>query len=289
MNAITPSVRLSDRALLVALNISVWTARKYDKKSTAELAIKHGTADGMARVNKSLLAKDCTLDLVGKKAGSVRTFYYENTLPWAVDGSRILPSANYMAFAQEMRQRIAEWEQLRDRFIGEYPSLREDAKRLLNGLYDDADYPSPDQVAKKFGADVSFYPIPAKTDFRRTMLNEEAAELERQIEDNYKRVTAKAMGDLWQRLYDVVERAVERLSKPENVFRDSLVENAKELCGLLPRLNIADDPRLERMRQEVESTLCRHHPDTLRTAPDIREDVASKLADIMGAMYDFAA
>lgn len=281
------TIRLSDRALLVSLSISQWTARKLDKKETQQLSAKYGTAEGMARVNKLLLPKDSALDKVHKKAGEIRTAYYEQTLPWATDGSRILPSAHYLAFAEEMRKMLDDWHKLKDQFITEYPNLKDDARRLLNGLFNERDYPRVEEVAQKFAARIEFFPIPDAKDFRRTLLDEEAEAREKEIEETYRRVTAEAMRDCWQRLYDVVERAVERLSDPENIFRDSLVENAKELCRLLPRLNITDDPNLERMRQEVERTLCRQNPETLRRAPDIRANVADKMRDIMSKMGAF--
>lgn len=283
----TPAVRLSDRALLVSLSISQWTARKLDKRETQALAAKHGAAEGMARVNKLLLPKDGSLDAVHKVAGEIRTAYYTQTLPWAVDGSRILPSANYLAFAQEIRAMLDKWHRAKDTFLLDYPQLQADAQRLLNGMFNADDYPSQEKVARKFAADVTFFPIPDAKDFRRTLLDEEAAAREAEIEETYRRVTQEAMNDCWRRLYEVVERAVERLADPSNIFRDSLVENAVEVCRLLPRLNIADDPNLERMRNEVERALCRQQPDTLRKAPEIRQEVADKCRDIMSKMGAF--
>ena len=41
------------------------------------------------------------------------------------------------------------------------------------------------------------------------------------------------------------------MADPKKVFRDSLVENARELCELLPKLNMTDDPNLEAIRKEL--------------------------------------
>ena len=37
-------MKLSDKALLVQLNISQWTARKYDKKATEQVAATYNSA-----------------------------------------------------------------------------------------------------------------------------------------------------------------------------------------------------------------------------------------------------
>ena len=52
------------------------------------------------------------------------------------------------------------------------------------------------------------------------------------------------MKEAWQRLYDVVKHASDKLNDPTGIFRDSLVQNINDICGVLPRLNFADDPNL---------------------------------------------
>ena len=151
---------LSDRAMLVTLNISQWAARKLDKRETEELARKHGTIADVARVNKSLLPFASSLEKIHKGTGSIRTYYYAQTLPWGQEGSRIIPSANYMQFVSEMRTKISEWNKLVANFIADYPRLREEARVLLNGLYREEDYPDVHDVERKFRADVSFFPVP---------------------------------------------------------------------------------------------------------------------------------
>jgi hypothetical protein len=66
-----------------------------------------------------------------------------------------------------------------------------------------------------------------------------------------------------------------------------MVENARELCSLLPRLNFADDPNLERMRLQVEGRLASHHPDALRNDPDLRRNAALEAKQIMDKMSVF--
>jgi len=65
-----------------------------------------------------------------------------------------------------------------------------------------------------------------------------------------------------------------------------MVDNAREICALLPRLNFTDDPNLESMRQEVEASLIKH-PDALRNDPDLRRDTAAQAKQIMDKMSVF--
>ena len=90
-------------ALLVEFNASVWTARKLDKGATDEVVIsKRAGAKDAARVNKHLLAGRNELDVIQKHVNNVRTYVYENTLPWSDSGLRLLPTVNFQKFAEKM-------------------------------------------------------------------------------------------------------------------------------------------------------------------------------------------
>jgi predicted secreted Zn-dependent protease len=117
--------------------------------------------------------------------------------------------------------------------------------------------------------------------------SEELSRIQQDVERRVQEASASAMKDVWQRLYDKVKHIEERLANPSAVFRDTMLENARELCGLLPRLNFADDPQLEAMRQEVEQKLVSFHPDALRNDPDLRQDTAAKAKEIMEKMSVF--
>lgn len=157
----------------------------------------------------------------------------------------------------------------------------------MNGLYKEEDYPSPEEMDNKFGIDLLFFPLPDPSDFRVKASDEEQAALRAQLEENIKASYQASMQSVWKRLYDVVSKAHERLADPRNRFHDTLVDNARDLCAILPSLNIADDPNLEALRQELESSLCRHTPDVLRQPGHTRTQTAEKMADIMAKMGAF--
>jgi len=66
-------MNLNDRALLVQLSISQWTARKFDKRVTRDVASSHGTTIDVGRYNKVLLPMNDLLDRVHKKSTHIRT------------------------------------------------------------------------------------------------------------------------------------------------------------------------------------------------------------------------
>lgn len=274
---------ISSRALLVTLNVSQWTARKLDKRESDEITRKHGAVEGAARVNKSLLPMAQSLDRIHKLTAATRNDYYRRTLPWA-EGLGIIKSESYMDFVRLMSGHKDRWQAAVDAFVQEYPALREEARLQLNGLYRDEDYPLPGAIASRFRMDVAFFPVPEACDWRVELADSEVEQLREQITQRVMESEGRAMQEAWRRVYDVVSKAHDRLSNPDNIFRDSLIENARELCQVLPGLNIADDPALEKMRREIESDLCAYEPEDLRKNENLRAEVSDKLAEIMGRM-----
>ena len=281
---------LTNKALLVSLNISVWTARKLSKSESEEVIRRHGAVDGAARVNVALLPGSESLRDIQLLAGTIRTDYYQLTLPW-MNEMQIIKADGYLGFTQVMANHKQKFQSLVTRFLNDYPALRQEAQAKLNGLYSTDDYPRLDVVASRFNCEVAFFPVPDANDWRVELSDTETEFLRKQIEDKVMEHQGRAMREAWDRIHAVVSKARERLADPKNVFRDSLVENARELCRILPSLNIADDPRLEQMRNEVERNLCDYDPDDLRKNEGVRLAVADKMKalqevmDKMGPMY----
>jgi len=278
-------MNLSDRCLLVQLNVSQWTAKKYDKRASKEVTNAHGAATAAGRFNKSLLPMNDKLENIHKKTTLIRAKYYEATLPWGLDGTMMLPATNYLNFMSEFRKERGEWNALVQEFLDNYDQMKLDAQRILGSLYNHSDYPPVLELRHKFNMDMAVFPVPS-ADFRVSIGSEELARIRQDVERRVKDAEQAALKDVWNRLYDRVKHMADKLADPKAIFRDSMVENAREICALLPRLNFADDPNLEAMRQQVEATLLKH-PDALRNDPDLRQDTAAEAKKIMDAMGAF--
>ena len=275
---------LTNRALLVSLQISQWAARKMDRKETAELALKHGTMSEVARVNKSLLPMAAALDAIHKKTGQIRWLYYDNSLPWGQEGINVISTSGYMEFVAMMSEAMNEWRALVKDFLAVYPQLREDARLVLNGMYREEDYPSPSELARKFSIDVRFMPVPAEGDWRVELADDEIERLRAKTVEDLRESQHVAMRDVWKRVHEVVEHAVSKLSGDPKYLRESLVANALQMCKTMTILNIAQDPDLERIRHDIEGALAGHTSEGLRADPVARVVTVTKMQDIMAKM-----
>lgn len=276
---------IHSRALLVWLRISTWSARRYDKKVSAEVNATHNASADAGRYNKMLLPGDAkAYKQLTALAGSIRAQHYANTLAWSDEGWRLLPTANYTQYTTWLRDRQREFSIALNEFSTDYPALRAQAARLLNGLYRDEDYPDVHDLRSRFSLGVEYEPVPAQGDLRVDLGADQIAIIEQAIGARTDRAVADAMKDAWSRLHEVVSKIAERLAQPDAIFRDTLISNAEEVCDLLQRLNVTDDPNLESMRVRVRRELTRYSPDTLRDVPSHRQQTAERAASILSAM-----
>lgn len=274
---------LADKTLLTQLTIRHWIGRKTDRQRSVEVADAHGVNPRVGRYNKDLLPNTPLLGHIHAKTNSIRTLVAANTLPWGVEGTRILPTSNFLSFSSKYNKERDDWQQLTDKFIREYPTLVVNAEHSLRDLYDARDYPDSAHIASKFEIKLAFLPVPT-TDFRVSMAESDLEELRSSVEQRISDATRSAQLDLWQRMFDRVEEVQAKLADPSAIFRDSLIDNTMDLCNLIGKLNFAEDPAIEEMRNTVKSKLARLNPDVLRVDPDIRRATANEASAIMDRM-----
>jgi hypothetical protein len=276
---------LNEKAMLVYLNISFWTARKYDKRISQEIEDQYN-ADDAGRYNKILIAKEY-LSNIQKIISAARTFHYENTLPWSDQGGRLLPSANYFDYVKDIQSFKDDFEREVANFLKVYPSLKDEARQRLNGMFDEKDYPDVYTLETKFAIKSMILPVPEADDFRVKITDDEVNSIKDVIEQQVKDSTEAAMNDLWQRLFKVVSHMSERLKDPDNKFKNTLVENIEGLCELLPKLNITNDPKLNEAVQEIKTKLTANDSQTLRDNDVARSNTAAEAQKIMNKMRHY--
>jgi hypothetical protein len=273
---------LITRAMLCSLRISSWSARKYDKKVTAETNAAHGADSDAGRYNKMLLPGDASsYKALTSHIAATRVLHYEQTLAWSDDGWRLLPVANYQKYTDKLRDARHTYDSLLADFLADYPSLQQAARLKLNGMYRDEDYPA--NVAGKYGFAIEYSPVPSGGDFRVSLSQSEIDIIATRTESRVKDAFEQAHNDAVKRLYECVSRIHERLAQPEAIFRDSLIGNARELCDVLSRLNISGDMNLETLRRQTDS-LATVQPESLRNDPVTRIQTANAAQGILDQM-----
>lgn len=276
---------ISTSALLTELNIGTWQARKLDRGVSDEVDAQKLTKTKAGNYHKKLLAGAKELEAINKMAANVRNWHYEQTLPWSDSGIRLLPLGNFLKYREELDSKMQEFDTLKRNFVTQYPTLISSMAFQLGDLFNRDDYPSQDQVERKFYFNLNFYPMPESGDFRVEVEDELKKELMGKYQTHYETKLNEAMAECWGRLHDTLKHLSERLDNESDgarkVFRDSLVTNAMELCSMLTSLNVTKDPKLEEARQDLERALANVEPKDLRESVLVRHDVKTKVDEIL--------
>ena len=277
---------LSEKAMLVALEVHTWSARCQDKEVNKETAERYGAAPEVLSTTKKLAPKEA-LAAIRELRGEIKRFHEMNTLPWDDRFHRILLSKNFDVYSAKMRELRSQWDPLVREFVSGYPSVIEDARTRLNGLFKEEDYPEPEKIAGWFDIRMQVSPLPESTDFRVQLQSEEVARIRSEIQARQNDRVKDAMADVWNRLYSHVQRMAERFKNPDEPIRWDYVTDLKALLDLLPRLNLTEDPALEKMRIDAELNLCGRPTEDLRKDKDARAETAAAAEKMMEMMAGY--
>jgi len=291
---------ITTNGILVDLNISLWSGRKQDKKVSGEVDAAKQTRTKAGNYHKNLFAGTDKLEKVQSVAGKIRNWHLRQTLPWSDTGTRLLPMGNFFEYKQELAAMQQEFDDAVRDFIAAYPTLISAAAFQIGALFNRDDYPSEDKIAHKFSIRTVFHPVPLASDFRVEAENNLKNELQEQYEKMYREREESTAKELWDRLHEYLKTLVDRLEKKQQAavasangnktkagqFHEAHLENGVELCSLLSRLNIMNDPQLEAARKYLESALTGVSAKDIRTSEGTRNDVKARVQDILNR-FDF--
>jgi hypothetical protein len=97
---------------------------------------------------------------------------------------------------------------------------------------------------------------------------------------------ADAMREPWKRLHKVLTDMSEKLTdvdgdEAKKRYHDSLISNPIELCELLTKLNVTNDPKLEEARRQLELTMLGADIENIKEYADSRSELKSKVDAIL--------
>ena len=276
---------ISSSAVLVELNISVWTAAKLDKSATQAVISNNGAGSESGAFRKNLLAGTSLRKDISDYAAACRLHNNRVTLPWADRGGRLLPTALFMDYKQQMNVRKAHFDTLTQRLLDNYDNLKHAAQIYMGNLYNEDDYPRLDEVQDKFGFNLVFSPLPEAGDFRLDVPQQDLVEMQQQYESDFNSRLNDAMRKPWDDLHTMLQSMSEKLSssgaEEKRRWHDTFVTNAQGMCALLTKLNVTNDPQLEEARRALELTMLGADIEEIKTDELVRNEMKTKIDGIL--------
>lgn len=280
---------LKTKALMVRLTRKKLNRNKLDK-SLGEFVseVKNVSEAGAVRVNKSLFSKAAT-DPYMKIYSDASKYFYNVTLPWDDRGYRLLSIDLYEEFTKRFKEYTSSYRKAVREFITGVTQHIEESKGILGDAFNITDYKfmavnggvDTQMLKDQFALEIEFQPVASGDDLRATLTEADRESIAADIDKKATEKFGKSQEHIVVSLIETVGKIHERLSGADNTFRDTLITNLEDLVNLVPKLNIAGDPDINKLAKKAKVALTKHDPQTLRDDTKTREAVAKEAKDIL--------
>ena len=195
----------------------------------------------------------------------------------------VVKKALDLAVEARLRQFAAERQQLARAFLVAYPSLCQDAGLRLRALYNPADYPPVDDVARQFGFAWQYVSFGVPEQLKG--ISQEVFEQER---EKAAQRMAEASSEIQQVLRETMAKLVQHMAdrlkdssdgKPLR-FKETTVSNLVEFLANFQFRNVTDDGELQNLVAQARGLLQGIAADDLRTTGALRSKVQQGMGDI---------
>ena len=286
---------LKGNVSLAHLSMGKPAIRRKDVKITEEVAKIYKVRAKAGLYSKELLTEGA-LDKTTRIQGRARTLINSRTGAWMDNGPRIIPNTLIIATIEDINSLNLEHQSAVDEACAAYPGMVDQRRIELNGMFNEADYPPVEIWRTKFYFKLHILPLPDTDDFRCKISDEALEQIKAGYADQLKtaeELTKKLPAD---KIMEVVGHMAKMLGayKPgedgkraESAFRQSLVDNVRELCMLLPHFNIGNDPQLVSVIARMEKELCAEDEPALKKDEILRETVRKSAEDILTEVSQF--
>jgi hypothetical protein len=294
---LAPTTKLADKAMLVKLTTRRAALVKRDNALTSQLQAQEGD-NSLTVLTRLFRDKNNEVNRIMAKYNEVYTYHKANTLPYIDAGPRILPSANYFEYTQEMKHRIAVADKMLDNAMPYYDDLVTQDVMFRNtghaaGRANADEYPTADQFRNAMALDLRFQPMPDSRHFLFDLSDEDLAECARAEEEALAAANADVLARMLKPLGDLTRRLGEYQGQKGERFHNSVVENVIEGCKTARKLAINPTPDFLTEVSTLEGMAAQYlqHVEIIKGSPAARDEAKRRLSEVaerMGA-YGFAA
>ena len=278
---------ISDRAVLVQLNISSWGTERLDKSQTERINVLNNADAKAGKVHKDLMCGTTLAKDIDLHVGRSRLWNNQNTMPWQDRGARLLPTSLFLSYKDEMNSRETNFKTMVNRFVPNYAAAKQTARNYLGSMYREEDYPDVNDIASKYKWTLSVSPIPSSGHFCLDVPAEDLENVRKSCDDFVEQKVADAMRKPWEDLHNMLTgmsgklQEVDELNGTPKRFHETFVTNALDLCKLLNHMNITNDPQLDKARQQLELVLAGTDVDDIKENEFVRSDMKKRVDSIL--------
>lgn len=279
---------LNEKAIFAKFQASAPGEQILAKKETDYLLGETGASRDCMKAIKKKWGNNPILENRRKVVQKARIAFNQYSAAW--DEWRILPNPNMQKTIDTNNAFKEEAKVYEDEFILKLPEIINEAKAKLGTAFDEADYPTAEQIKEQFTWRLDMQPIPdTSSDFRIGLTKEDEEKLRQMMEAEYKDKIQDTSRDVMARVMPKVERLKDRMDtyfkdddgKSHNYFRDGLIDNMREVAGIVSMFNVTDDPAWDRLSSDILTSLAKYSPQALRNDSSLRREVSRSAEKII--------
>lgn len=258
------SQALASNYVLVDLQLRSWSGKATDRGASDELIASKGAVRDSGAFVKSLLASaGKELKDVHTMGNALRTFVYNNTLPWSASdgakrGERVLATTKAIQFLTDLNALKKERDNAVLTLVSVWDQRVAEAIHNLGAMGNPDNYPASTEVAALFAVTVDLKPIPAISDFSRLNIPAELSEaLSARHEQAAAVQVANAMNDLRDRFVTELQRIETQMGKVavggKTRLYDTLITNMQVLVDMAGHMNLTNNPKLDELIERIKA------------------------------------
>lgn len=287
-----PSIKSS--AAKASFTCGVWTAKKTDKKATQQVENTNNLKN-VGEFKKSLMTDNMALKKLNYYNGKARNTHYSMTMACGGNNEYIIPMKDlpeYVNTMSDFKNKFYDW---KDKFMNGYTDNKGvqhdgyrhaviEEKLRLGALHNSNDYPTVEEMDKKFHMSYSIEPVP---DSFITDLEESAAN---QINDIYQQQHRERMKKFSDSVWAETRKNVEKLrdalsytgeakkSNPDfKIFKESTYTHVQRTVEVLERFNFTGDANMQTVQKILRNAMSGKSADMLKHNESLRLDTKKAL------------
>jgi hypothetical protein len=285
-------VSLATSAVLVSVDVNVWSATKQDREISNEVTTNKKADASAGRFVKNLLADDQHHKKVSNYRQTIYNWLKRSTYRWN-NSQDLLPVLALEKFKTEYQDHEAEYYRLLDSFLINYSNIVSDMAFKQGDMFNRNDYPDVDEVRNKFGMRLYVSEVPTQ-DFRCAVSQDIADDLKQQYEKQAGDIVTGIFTQQQERLVELLNSishccGVQEINdlpdggtktKKRKIY-DTTIEKARELANLYKDFNLTDSKKLQEVSTRLENILDGVSAELIRESDAVRNRVKTEVDDIL--------
>lgn len=279
---------LSERAVLIRLKRSMFSTSKLDEEETE--------AYGAGNVHKHLFkGRDNRVREAMSRYTDVYRAVNRAGPPWMENGWRVLKIEEYQDTAAEIRGLTTLARAAVNDMLDNWDyEVEKDLRRLEEiaqqkgkpNLARREDYPSKEEMERKFNIEVLFAPVPDVSGFPGAISQEDRDALKKTFKETEDRFAGWMIKEMLAPMQAAAAKLGTTIGEDGSKFRNSLVGNLVEVAERMARINMSPDPELRESINDLRSLVAQYanNIDVLRKSPAVRQKAKDQIDSLIERM-----